>query len=327
MQLREVPGYVFDELRAHYDNREWWRDRFIDRVVRPIHINVYPRRTGSTWVMEQDWDTLIVLDACRADLFESVVDLSLFDAYRQVISPASATKEWVNENFAGGSWGDTVYVSGNPYVSREASDVFHELIEVWRESFDKDAKTVLPEQIVSTALAAREQHEDKRLIVHFMQPHHPFIATPELVYNSWDVEAFSDWDDQKKAAGLDDTPEIQTPWEALEMGILSREEVWNAYAENLEIAMEQVMALVKRLDGRTIITSDHGNLFGEYAWPFPIRQYGHPHRVRVGSLTRVPWAELTNGNRLDIVAGGIHSQIDTEERQMKERLAHLGYHE
>lgn len=85
--------YVFNEIQQHHDDRRWWRDRIHERIVHPTHASVYPTYNGSISVMDQDWDTLIVLDACRADLFQQVIDLNQFDHYSTVVSNASATME------------------------------------------------------------------------------------------------------------------------------------------------------------------------------------------------------------------------------------------
>lgn len=70
--------------------------------------------------MEQDWDTLIVLDACRHDLFETVVDIDQFDEYRHVVSLGGATPKWTRRNFAEETFSDTVYVASDPYTSKIA---------------------------------------------------------------------------------------------------------------------------------------------------------------------------------------------------------------
>ncbi|MFB6176225.1 MAG: hypothetical protein ABEI99_03585, partial [Halobaculum sp.] len=117
------------EIRRHYDEPDWWRNRYEHRVLAPIHQRLYG--DDGIEVMSADWDTLVVLDACRADLFEEVVDTDRFDSYRRVTSLGGSTPEWTRRNFTGGRFGDTVYVTGNPQVSKYAGDAFHEVIEVW----------------------------------------------------------------------------------------------------------------------------------------------------------------------------------------------------
>jgi len=39
--------------------------------------------------------------------------------------------------------------------------------------------------------------------------------------------------------------------------------VWEAYNENLDIVLTEIEALLDELDGKSVITADHGNLVGE----------------------------------------------------------------
>ena len=75
--------------------------------------------------MEEDWDTFIVLDACRADFFEEVADFSWFDSYTSRVSLGSHSSEWTRKNFAEREFPDTVYVSANPHTSLIVGGNFH----------------------------------------------------------------------------------------------------------------------------------------------------------------------------------------------------------
>src|SRR5699024_9297185 len=265
--------------------------------------------------MAEDWDTLVVLDACRADLFETVAAIDGFDDYRRVTSRASMTAEWVRRNFAGKSFGDTVYVSANPHVSLAAGDSFHELIEVWKTAFDADERTVLPEAVVDAALAAHERHPNKRLICHFMQPHYPFVN---------DDRTFTSWDPDRIAGSERRPDDAEDPWQAIEHGTVDKSSVRAAYAENLDFVLQPVLELAARLDGRTVLTADHGNAVGERAWPLPLRIYGHPEGLRLPSLITVPWATI-DGERRAIVDEGTNESPTPEDETVERRLRALGY--
>lgn len=79
-------------VSANVTERGWWRSRLTEHVVRPVSAARYG--TDGVFVPDADWDNLIILDACRADLFEDVVDTTQFDEYRRVTSLASMTAEW-----------------------------------------------------------------------------------------------------------------------------------------------------------------------------------------------------------------------------------------
>ncbi len=89
-----------------------------------------------------------------------------------------------------------------------------------------------------------------------------------------------------KVAGhkrLDATPFI---WSRIKSGEIPLPEAMSLYEENLKAALATVRAICGLLDGRIIITSDHGNLFGEYGL------YGHPGGLHVPELVKVPWIEV-----------------------------------
>jgi len=276
--------------------------------------------------MDEDWDTLIVLDACRADLFEQHANLSDFDEYRLEVSRGSTTLEWVEQNFADESYGDTVYITTNPYVSLAAGDAFHELVELWVDEFDDELNTVPPDRVVSAARRAHEEYPHKRVVVHFMQPHHPFVPSPELQFDGWHVAEYDDWrEDAGNTTDENDGTGVGTPWEALSKGMVSCETVWNAYGSNLDLALDAVDDLLGDIEGRVVVTSDHGNMLGERTFPFPLRVYGHPIGIRNSELVEVPWAVIQRGNRREVEVDSTYSVGSEHEVTIEDRLEALGY--
>ena len=115
----------------------------------------------------------------------------------------------------------------------------------------------------------------------------------------------------------------------LQRGDLDRDDVLSAYKENLKIVLSHAAELVKDFPGRTVITSDHGETFGDRPGIlYPFRVYGHPRHRHVKPLVVVPWLIIEK-------RGGIaeprheepneqaHSEQDDEK--IKERLRKLGY--
>lgn len=309
--------YGLEEITEHYDETHWWRNRIEQRIIRPFHLNVYPKRTGSVHVMEESWDNLIVLDACRWDLFEEVVDTAQFDRYKSIKSLGSGTGEWTQLNFADNEFGDTVYVTSNPHTSRIAGESFHKIKECWRDSFDSDVGTVHPEVVAEEAITTLQQYPNKRLIVHFMQPHHPFIRHEETQFGGWQR-------DYKGLEGNDDWERPIHVWDALEMGLIDRKTVWDAYADNLSYVIPHVKQLLNKLPGRSIVTSDHGNFLGERVWPVPVRLYGHTTGVRHPAVNRVPWS-VVDSERRKTVDEGVTSVDESGGEVVEQRLKQLGY--
>ncbi|RLI40500.1 hypothetical protein DRO64_08910, partial [Candidatus Bathyarchaeota archaeon] len=59
-----------------------------------------------------------------------------------------------------------------------------------------------------------------------------------------------------------------------------------AYRDNLRLVLEYVNKIVKETEGGIIITSDHGEMLGEY------RLFLHPCRIECKILRLVPWLEV-----------------------------------
>jgi hypothetical protein len=68
---------------------------------------------------------------------------------------------------------------------RVAPDAFHNLIEVWREAFDEEHRIIMPGSMAEAVHEANKRYPRKRLIVHFLRPHIPFMDSPELVFQGW----------------------------------------------------------------------------------------------------------------------------------------------
>ncbi|KAB1191272.1 MULTISPECIES: LTA synthase family protein [Haloferax] len=265
-------------------------------------------------VLSEDWDNLLILDACRYDLFEQNNTLS--GQLERRISRGSHTVEFLQGNFANRDMQDTVYITASPqfYAQREQLDaMFFDVVNVWIEDgWDESVGTVLPETMTRRAIEASEQYPDKRLIVHYLQPHYPFINAPEL-------NPRNPYEDVHSKADI---------WGELmeKKRTVAPETVWEAYSDNLRIALPAVEELMQTLLGRTVVTSDHGNMIGERSAPIPIREWGHPPGIYTRELVTVPWLVYDNGDRKEIVAGeSVAMEDDVSSDVVSERLEHLGY--
>ena len=229
-----------------------------------------------TNVYEREWDVLVVLDACRADLLQSVAPpVDYLDTVETVRSVGSSSSEWLENTFLGHpETGHTAMVTGNTWTDRYLdADAFAALDEVWKYAWDDEVDTIPARAVTDRAIALAREQSPRRLVVHYMQPHHPFVPDP------------LDGDD-----GLARTSEqsnTANPWVSLRRGEMSVEQVWQAYEANLRYVLNDVAVLIDNIDGRIAITADHGNLFGEWGL------YGHPMETPVPALLTVPWAETT----------------------------------
>lgn len=261
-------------------------------------------------IFEADWDNFLILDACRYDLFESGSDLP--GETTTVQSRASSTREFLDANFDGKTLLDTVYVTASPMLSRHRHRVdveFHEVVNLWQEEWDEEHRTVLPETVMDAVVEAAEKFPQKRLLVHFTQPHYPFLGPTGREYFDLDGLRFQ-WNDV--AVGDID---------------ISDEVIYRAYAENFEEVLPFVEQLMSELRGKTVVTADHGQMIGERAFPIPVREYGHPTAIYTPELVTVPWHVFDDGPRRDIVAEASTRSRDREDEEAvaQERLEDLGY--
>ena len=215
----------------------------------------------------------------------------------------------MRKNFSSKSFLDTVYVTANPFVNRFSSS-FYKVISVWDSGWDEDLGTVLPEVMVEYALKAGSEYPDKRLIIHFIQPHYPYIGDPEV--NK--VVYLKDW--FKDMASGKDVPDIITK---LLRDDVDKGRIKKAYKKTLKMALHHALKLTKKLEGKIVITADHGEAFGEIAWPLPMRIYGHPSNVHIPVLVKVPWLVFDSKERKEIMAGGEKQRLKNHIRKLREK--------
>ncbi|MDK2781504.1 MAG: hypothetical protein PWR13_532 [Archaeoglobi archaeon] len=252
--------------------------------------------------MKEDWDNLIILDACRYDTFTEVYGEC---DYR--ISKGSSTIEFLRKNLSGKRFLDTVYVTANPFVNRFSSS-FYKVISVWKDGWNDDLGTVLPEVMVEYALEAESKYPDKRLIIHFIQPHYPYIGDPEV--NK--VVFLKEW--CKEMASGKDVPDVIAK---LLRNETNNERIRKAYKKTLKLVLPHALKLAKELEGKTVITSDHGEAFGEFAFPFPIKVYGHPSDLHIPVLVKIPWLEIEKGERREIKPADERLKIKSHIKRLK----------
>jgi len=272
-------------------------------------------------VFAADWDTLIVLDACRYDMFETVNYLDGVLTSKQ--SKGSSTTEWLHANFHSRDLRDTVYVTANPQLerNRDCWEVnLHETVNVWlNEGWDEETGTVLAETMTDIAIKMHDRFPNKRLVIHYMQPHYPFVPSDTM----FDKEHLHRVEDP-----IGSNSDKENVWNQKFLGDLSttHNELWEMYMDNLKYVLKNLGTLLDEVSGKPVITSDHGNYVGERASPIPIREYGHPRGLYDDTLTCVPWFECDYKKRRQIIAGSDPSaDSNIDSKTVSKRLRDLGY--
>jgi len=315
-------------VSRHSRDVEWWtgtalpllRNKTISAIHRPFLDEPVP-------VMDEDWDNLVILDACRFDMFEEVYRSYLEDGTLESrVSVGSTTPEFVEGNFSDEQFHETVYVTANPiyrHDQRYGTDHrcdFYEIVDVWLDDWNEELKTVHPADVTQRAIEAHDDFPNKRLIVHYMKPHFPFIGEFGQTIDHGGIDV-----GRSVALGNDTSREEETIWNRIAKGEVSTKTARRAYTENLELVLEHVSELLNSIGGTTVVTSDHGNFVGEFGWPYPARFYGHPKQLHHPILVKVPWFRKERRQRREIQADVPHEPTDVTSDIVADRLEQLGY--
>jgi hypothetical protein len=283
------------------------------KIVRELNL-LYHRRLRShnynfdgVDIFSEDWDNLVILDACRYDMFEQLWESSGTLEYR--ISMGSSSNEFVRGNFRGRELLDTVCVTANGWYFNINDFQVHAMIPLIGEEYrDDETGAVLPETVTKHARRAAEKYPQKRLVIHYMQPHTPYIGpTGRQYFDGFRIR--SDINRYTDSSNEFDIARLRT-----------------AYRENLEIVLEEVYSLIEILEGKTVVSADHGEMLGERHFPFPMRDYMHPHGIDNEVLVKVPWLIHSHSNRRSIVSEPPQETSDSVDKTaVEEHLQELGY--
>lgn len=272
---------------------------------------------SATW--ERDWDVLLILDACRYDVFEDLYGSDPRFHIDSMESAGSASPEWMINNFDSkhvAQMAETAYVTGNPYSAKYLTrERFQRVEEVWRYQWDDEAGTVLPGVLSDAAIRIWEDANPERMIVHYVQPHKPYVQASDsakmeredFTFNLLKVfasRALRTYPDFKKAEAR--------------RGKISDAELRNLYRENLEYVVDSLEeTILQRLDADLVISADHDELLGEHG------VYHHPAYMRYPELRQVPWVSV------DTASDGQYTPTqqmeDRDDTDLTEKLADLGY--
>jgi len=240
-----------------------------------------------------NWKYLIILDACRYDTFAKVykeyIDEDRIITFKKIKTYARDTREWLNKNFNDGVYPNIIYISTNPFINSkgiipkrgfDATKHFFKIIDVWETGWRNG--TVPPDEVTKTAIATSHIYPNKKLIIHYVQPHEPYIweenYSQEKVFGGFGKSDLKTkvitsllnhlfphetlWRILKKT-------KIQPTWNTAKIWMEGgREAVIEAYENNLRRALSSLSNLIN-IKGIKIITADHAELLGEGGY------YGH----------------------------------------------------
>jgi len=134
-------------------------------------------------MIDEEWDILVIFDSCRYDIFR--------DTYKEYFPNAKLTKatnkyitsteDWLLNTFSNKDCSNIVYMcpiySLREWIKNWPGEhkFFHHVIEVWRTHWNREMETVLPDDMMKLSINTIKEYDDKRIVIHFMQPHHPYM--------------------------------------------------------------------------------------------------------------------------------------------------------
>ena len=260
---------------------------------------------------DREWDVLIVLDACRYDLFEQVVPhhpiSESIEHLEPIYSHASTSEEWMAKSFTDGppeDVADTYYISGNGWSKHLDPTMFAGIENVAEYGIDSEYSIVPSDPVTDAAIDCYRNSDAERYIIHYIPPHAPFYHCAG-----------------KYSSTRDEAGGSQNVWNGLRRGEYDRNEVWADYGKHLLNVLDHVSVIIENVSGHVAITADHGNALGEFG------VYGHPGYCLVPSVKRVPWATATGeGKETYTIRGVRENATDTmDEGEIDEHLRDLGY--
>ena len=262
-------------------------------------------------IWEREWDVLVILDACRYDVFESEYsDAEWIESLERVTSVGSASPEWMDNTFKSkytDEMSNTAYVTGNPFSEEHVPDESMGLIdEVWRYVWDRETGTIPPEPLTNQAVKHYQTGEFDRLILHYMQPHWPYIG--ESLAGGFKPETI-----------LGENQEINA-FDLQNRGKISKKDHLSSYTKNLHYLINHIQeVLLNSIDAeKVILSADHGESFGEFGI------YEHPTGVPLPTLRTVPWAVTSAKKTGEYDVKEIKEEKEADINRM-EQLSDLGY--
>ncbi|MFB1066324.1 hypothetical protein [Natrinema sp. H-ect4] len=346
-----IPRFLYGKLLAPYT--ELYRR----------HHNIPKQKPRILDFTSQNEFVIVILDACRYDYFEEEYQLFFDGNLEMAWASASWTGDYVENIWT--EEHDLSYITAAPHISDfsaknrgrqyRPSEHLREIIPVWDTDWSPTLGVAPASAVTEKALWRAQTQDNTRLVVHYMQPHSPFIGDRQIL--PWGLDkSMSERINPKEAIqstgefngtqeqlpdeiGLEEIQEYnlgakelesmgmtlpsETIKSRVESGDISVKELQAAYRDNLRYVLAEVKRLVNRVECPVVVTADHGECLGENG------RFFHPD-IPIPTLRKVPWFRVSDDEIGIIpVQDGDVSEYESEEapdeQEIKSRLRQLGY--
>lgn len=334
--VRKTKEYTYRNIYKYYYNHIY--SRKISSQKEAIHD-----------LLNEDEFVLIILDACRHDYLKNVFTDFFSGELSKKWSEASRTPHWVPNTWTKDY--DITYISGSPWVSSDSrykseptggttwdtsyrpTEHFETIVPVIATDWSSDLYTTKPRAITDSVLRHLSSEENTRIVVHYMQPHKPYIADKSGNYTSEPVipvhkKSNEPGKEARDKVGKADVPRYRIR-DQIKDGNLNIEELRNAYRNNLRAILGEVNTLIEHIDpeSKTVVTADHGEFLGERI--YGSRKFMHPDQMHP-ILREVPWLEISNEDLKGREVNMTEIREESKKEEISEdvaedRLKALGY--
>lgn len=246
---------------------------------RPYPTTFFSMKTTTQKIDNGNWDNLIILDCCRNDYFQELANnfFNIKGSNQKIKAPHTRTIDFLNDALTEidgtcySGWHKLGKGNNANYLGEEKEPYyidqnFTHVKESFQNIYEKNRQTVHPEKLTDKYINQLEEGENKR-VFWYTQPRKPYIGTIKM-------------DFKEEYGGIYRYLNIEKP---AEQSFFIK--TWRkAYRANLILVLQHVSRLVHELEGRTVITSNHGEALGEN------NVYGHFEKTE--EVEKVPWFKI-----------------------------------
>ena len=254
-------------------------------------------------LVDYDWKYLAILDSARYDYFMEIYkEFFVKETPKLAITSTLSTPDFL-KNFENKNCSDIIYL--NTVVKFDEwlpKHNMYKVIHVWDIDWNKQLGTTSSESVNKRFFEQYQNHSDKRFVLHYMQPHTPFVSiggepteTKEQHVSNVSKRELSDTIKKYIEQHLSQTqswsikkwfhiqPKIVMERYYIEHGT---EGIIEAYKNEIRLGLTCILDAMKQTKGKWVITADHGVTVGERG------MFGLCH-IDTKEIREVPWLEVT----------------------------------
>lgn len=308
----------------------------------------YPIGTN---IFEREWDLLIILDTCRADSLETVLEPNFYsNNIGEITSVGSMSPEWMLNTFVkkykpkisetalitGNVWAHRIFKEqihthsahehrminhGFPSWNPVSSDDFGHYEYIFPEIDNVDplhsqGTGRIPHILTDRAISVARENSYDRIIVHYLLPHLPLIADSL----NWRPGKSSTKELMDGFTPCRELKPYEKSYASVIKGEVEKSVVHNAYLQNLRLVVEYVKILVNNVDlNKVIVSADHGESLGEHG------VWGHPYGYPLPTVKKVPWVQIPATNNETYSTKYDKFDAQPSKKDLNSRLKNLGY--